>query len=151
MTPRDLDLEVVHLRAHRLRDVLDRLASAGEVTAERLEEDDVLSAAVCWWLVQVVELAVSINSHVAAATLGKGPLDYRQSFALAGDVGLISPALAERLAPSTGLRNVLVHEYVRVDLRTVAAAVPAALEGYGRYVEVVARFLSARGGQEPPR
>ena len=49
--------------------------------------------------------------------------------------------LAERLAPSAGLRNVLVHEYAQVDLALVARGVELARTDYRAYVREVARGL----------
>ena len=53
-------------------------------------------------------------------------------------------AIAAALKPSVGLRNVLTHEYVRVDLTMVAKAVPRAVDGYGHYVREVATALQSR-------
>ena len=39
--------------------------------------------------------------------------------------------LAEQLFPCAGMRNVLVHEYVEIDLEQVAAAVPLARTATG--------------------
>ncbi len=50
-----------------------------------------------------------------------------------------------RLDPSIGMRNVLVHEYLEIDLRKVALAVPPALSCYRRYVQQVAEFVSRVG------
>lgn len=58
---------------------------------------------------------------------------------------MISPELAAELAPSAGLRNILTHEYVAVDLKLVAGAVPLARSGYRRYVTETARFLASLG------
>jgi uncharacterized protein YutE (UPF0331/DUF86 family) len=52
--------------------------------------------------------------------------------------------LAEALAPSAGMRNVLIHAYVAVDLDRVAAALPLARRDFGRYVAAVAAFLADR-------
>jgi uncharacterized protein YutE (UPF0331/DUF86 family) len=54
---------------------------------------------------------------------------------------VIDPALAEQLKPSVGMRNAIVHEYLRLDLERVAAAVPLAVSVYGRYVTAVARSV----------
>ena len=43
-----------------------------------------------------------------------------------------------------GLRNVLVHEYARVDLARVAGAVPVAASDLAEFVRQVARWLSER-------
>jgi len=42
------------------------------------------------------------------------PDDYFQSFIRAGELGFLSPGLAEKLAPSAGPRNRLVHEYDQI-------------------------------------
>ena len=61
-------------------------------------------------------------------------------------LGLIDHDLAERLAPSAGLRNVLVHAYVDLDLARLVAAVPLASEQYAEYVRQVARWVADRNG-----
>jgi len=60
---------------------------------------------------------------------------------------MIDGDLRDDLLPSVGMRNVLVHEYVRVDLARVAAAVPLALDVYRRYIASAAAFVVERGEQ----
>lgn len=76
-----------------------------------------------------------MHAHLAAASLGCGAATYRESFLLAARGGALPDELAERLAPSAGLRNVLVHAYVAVDLRQV---VGLSRTGYRAYVQPVA-------------
>jgi len=138
-----VDTALVQERLRLLRDLLDDLDSIGDVTAERLERDRIVRHAVERIMTQLVDLSVSINGHIAAATLGRAPATYREAFGAAADAGAISRDLAEALAPSAGLRNILTHGYVRVDLGLVADAVPPARESFRRYVTEVAGFLAA--------
>lgn len=135
-----IDAEVVVLRLGLLRELLADLDSVGEVDALRLRDDRLTRHAVERILTQLVDLAVSINSHVAVSA-GKTPSSYRESFHAAAAAGLINVDLAQRLAPSAGLRNVLTHDYVNIDLGLVAGAVTAARRDYGEYVTAVARTL----------
>jgi uncharacterized protein YutE (UPF0331/DUF86 family) len=144
MTPRDLNPRVLQVRLSMMRDLLADLALAGEVTGKRLETDRLVRYAIERILTQLVELASSINSHIAAAILGKVADTYQESFRLAAEAGAIDQQLAEALAPSVGLRNILVHEYVAIDLERVAGAVPLAAEGYAKYLRQVARWLTDR-------
>lgn len=141
MTPKSLDVDVIQARLTLIAALLDDLAGVRDATAGSLEEDRMLRHAVERILAQLVDLAVSVNGHISVAINGRHPSDYRESFALAADAGAISRELAKELAPSVGLRNVLTHEYVRVDLEVIAATVQPALEGYRRYVRDVAGFL----------
>lgn len=135
-----IDAEVVVLRLGLMRELLADLDSVGEVDARRLRDDRLTRHAVERILTQLVDLAVSINSHVAVSA-GKTPSSYRESFHAAAAAGLINVDLAQRLAPSAGLRNVLTHDYVNIDLGLVAGAVTAARRDYGEYVTAVARTL----------
>lgn len=144
VTPRELDADVVHARLRLIRELLDDLEDVGEATKERLEQERLTRRAIERILGQLVDLAVSVNGHVAAALLDRGPSDYRNSFRLAAEAGAIGEDLARDLAPSAGLRNVLIHEYTAIDLDRVARSVPVALDGYRRYVSEVARFLKER-------
>lgn len=150
MTPRGFDASVVHVRLHRMGEILDWLDDLGEVSEERLASDDLLRPAVLWQLVQLVELAVAVNGHLAVSLVGRAPIDYRESFGLVARVGAVPKNLAEELAPSTGLRNVLVHQYLEVDLGRVAASVAAARDGFGRYVGAVSQFLLEQEPEPSP-
>lgn len=144
MTPRSLDPDSITQKLALMRDALDLLRRTDMPTAAALREDGLLRAAVERLLMQLVDQAVAINLHVSGALGGTTERDYRASFGAAAEVGVLPAELAEELADSAGMRNVLVHEYVRVDLEQVAAALPRAVEGYERYVDAVADFLLTR-------
>ena len=92
---------------------------------------------------QLVELAATVNAHVLAVETGHR----RRTSAIlvaAADTGLMGVDLAERLAPSAGLRNVLVHAYLDLDVDRLAVAVPLATEQNSEYVRQVARWVADR-------
>lgn len=140
MTPRAPDPDVIRQRLDALRRALATLASVGQPDADTLRADPILQAAVERLLAQLVDLAVEINAHVASAELGRAPGDYRESFELAAEAGVLPEDLAASLRPSVGLRNVIVHEYLDLDLERLAGAVPLALDGYERFVATVAAW-----------
>jgi len=45
------------------------------------------------------------------------------------------------IAPSTGLRNILVHEYAKIDDTIVYHSIADTLKHYGRYVKEIAAYL----------
>jgi uncharacterized protein YutE (UPF0331/DUF86 family) len=141
MTPAGLDVPVLHAKLRLMRELLDDLEALGPLPPERLGQERIVRYAVERMLTQLVDLAVAVNAHCAAAVLHRAAADYRESFALMATAGILDEALAAELAPSVGLRNVLTHEYVAVDLGVVARSVPLALSGYRRYVGSVADFL----------
>ncbi len=144
MTPRRLDADVVRNKLAAIEHTCDVLASLGDIDGDRLRDDPVVSAAVERLIGRLVDLAVNVNTHLAVALLGRAPGEYRESFDLMAQAGVIEMAMAVQLKPSVGMRNVIVHEYVRLDLALVAAVVPEAIDAYRAYVTAVARFLVDR-------
>lgn len=142
MTPPPLDADLVLVKLRHMRALLDDLDGVPAVSATDLQRDRMLRHALERILTSLVELAAGINAHLAAATLGSGAATYRESFQLAVRVGALPVELAERLAPSAGLRNVLVHEYVAVDLEQVVAAVALSRTAYRSYLHAVADWVA---------
>ncbi len=145
MSPRQFEPLIVEARLAHLQRLLHDLETVGPLDAARLEKESITRLALERILTQLVEFAVAINSHLGAALLGKAKVDYAGSFNLAVEAGAISEETAARLRPSTGTRNILIHQYLDVDLAQVAEAAARAPEDYGRYVREVADFLLERG------
>ncbi len=148
VTPRRLDPEVVDARLRSIEPLLTRLEQLRDVTGSRLAEDLDLRLVVERTLTVLVDTAVSVNSRVVTASGRPSPADYRSTFLAAADVGLLTPGLAGRIAPSAGLRNLLTHRYGEVDQQRLAEAVPGAVEDYREYVAQVSRWLLDAGGSE---
>lgn len=127
-----------------MRRLLDLLDEVRDTTADELRQDLWLRLSVERALQQLVDLAVKINAHVATSSGLPAPGSYYASFPAAAEAGVLDDALATALAPSTGLRNRLVHEYEEIDLAVVASALPAAVDGYAAYVRRVARWLQGQ-------
>lgn len=147
MTPGRLDPEVVQRRLREIRVQIDRLDELGDLDAARLRSDWIVAAAVERLLIAAVDLAVEVNTHLVVAAGRVPPQDYRSSFGGAAEAGWLPRELAERLAPSAGLRNVLVHRYLDIDPEQVAAAAVQARSDYRQYVRAVGAALRQRGGE----
>lgn len=143
MTPRRLDPDTIHEKLRLMEQTLGHLDDLGQVDRGRLTAEPVVRAAVERWITVLVDLAVAVNLHVVAARLGRSAADYATSFHMAAEAGAIEQELAVRLAPSAGARNVLVHEYVAIDLDQLVIAVARARADYPEFVRQVAAFARA--------
>ena len=96
-------------------------------------------------LQELIEAAIDINTHIIVETGNAAPDDYYESFIKVGELNIIPPDLAEKLAPSAGLRNRLVHEYDSLDHAIVLDAVKTAEELYPRYMREIEDYISKTG------
>lgn len=63
------------------------------------------------FLQEVIEAACDVNAHVLSEKGLGAPEDYRSGFIRMAQAGILSPSLAQQLAPSASLRNRIVHGY----------------------------------------
>ena len=134
---RDLDLRRLRL----MSDALDHLQTLDGTSGADLDARPLQRAAAERLLQVVVDLALDVNGHVVVALTGRAPQTGRESFTDLAACGIITHELAGVLAPSAGMRNVLVHHYVDVRTDLVAAAITKTLAAYPAYVEALAEYL----------
>ena len=82
-----------------------------------------------------VEAASDLLEHLLVQAFDSKPQTYTDTFRLAGQHGLITADLAQRLLPAAGLRNRLVHDYEAIDPSRVHAAMASALQDLEQLAE----------------
>jgi len=137
----DLDRALVRRKLARILRNLDDLAPIEALSLEAFRSERFRQKGTERLLQEVVEAAVDVNLHLLRVHGRPSPRDYYGSFTLLGDAGLIPNEVAEALAPSTGLRNRLVHEYDDLDDGIVLEAVAEARRLYPRYVSAIEELL----------
>ena len=142
---RPLDKAVVRRKLEVIVENLRALEPVRHRKKEEYVKDIFLRKAVERMLQELIEAAIDINVHIIAESGSPVPEDYYESFISAGTIGILSPVLAEHLAPSAGLRNRLVHEYDTLDHALVLDAVKMAEELYPRYIKEIEDFISKPG------
>lgn len=90
---------------------------------------------------ELIEAAIDINIHIMTQVGETVPDDYYQSFMKLGEKDVIPMSLAQKLAPSAGLRNRLVHEYDVIDDAIVLQAVVTCQQQYPLYIKAIEDYL----------
>ncbi len=92
----------------------------------------------------IVENMVDINSVIISQKNLPPPKDYYSSFERLGTISALPLDFAGGLAPCTGMRNRLVHEYDRIDDRIVFDSIPKLLEMVDQYIAFIHQYLEAQ-------
>ncbi len=142
MTPPTPDRATIRARLRAMRETLAELEALRSTDADTLSAEPLTRAAAERLIQVVVDLAVDINGHLVTSETGAAPHTGHDSFLAVAAIGAISEDLAERLAPSAGLRNILVHRYVDIRTDLVAGAIPTVLDGLADYVRQTADWLA---------
>jgi uncharacterized protein YutE (UPF0331/DUF86 family) len=139
-----LDIDIIRAKIAIILENLKALEPIKEMNRDEYLRDLYKRKATERLLQELIEAAIDINTHMVVDSGHAPPEDYYQSFIRAGELGILSPGLAEKLAPSAGLRNRLVHEYDRIDHSIILKAVTMAEELYPEYVEEISAVLSRK-------
>ncbi|MBS4032376.1 MAG: DUF86 domain-containing protein [Clostridiales bacterium] len=89
----------------------------------------------------IVESMVDINSMIIAEEKQPPPKDYYVSFEIMARLGYLPQQFAEELAPCTGMRNRIVHEYDKIEDDIVFATIPKLKEMATEYIRLINNSL----------
>lgn len=90
----------------------------------------------------VVNEAIDINQHIIVNSGYKElPFDFRESFLLLVKAKVYPKGFAQKIANSVGLRNILVHQYRKLDEKIFYASIKDCLRQYPKYCCYILKFI----------
>lgn len=92
---------------------------------------------------KAIQRSLDIAGHVVAAEGYREPTNYGDLFDILGEEGVLPPSVAEDMVEMAGFRNVLVHEYARIDDDRVYDHLQD-LERFRAFARALSGFLDVR-------
>ncbi|MDP2630705.1 MAG: DUF86 domain-containing protein [Candidatus Uhrbacteria bacterium] len=89
----------------------------------------------------IVDTAVDINTHIIVESAFGVPDDYQNTFVVLGEQKILPMSFVNRIAPSVGLRNMIIHRYGHVDLKRMVDDIASEIGDYREYVKYILDFL----------
>lgn len=108
---------------------------------EQLVSDEAMSSLAERRLERVINRAIDVNLHLLRSVGSPPPNDYTHSFLDLATVGILTPALAQGLAPCVGVRNILTHEYDDLDMKQFFSSLQHAVRLFPNYAREIERFI----------
>ncbi len=140
MTP--LDKDVLVKKIEEIEKDLTFLKELTEkITLEEYKKSEEVQLQAERLLERIIGRAIDINFHILQEEFKTLPKTYRESFLLLEKVGLLSGDIAPKIAPLSGLRNILAHEYDSIDVSKVYQGIQAVLEYIPLYLEAIVKYL----------
>ena len=136
-----VDRDVVARRILALNEAIGNLRASNAGDESRLRSQALLRAAAERWMQVAIESCIDLAFHVLADRGLPAPPSGRAAFQTLAMEGVLEAALAERLGNAVSMRNVLVHDYVAVDLSILARAVREDLSDLESFASATERFL----------
>lgn len=138
-----LDKELIKRKLQFNQRELERLAPFANLTIDKIAQNEEKHAACERYLERLIGRAIDINRHIIAE-LGDVTLPvirYRDTFLALAELGIYPKEFGEKIAPSAGLRNALVHEYNNIDENLFKKSIGEAIREYNEYAKYILIFL----------
>ena len=141
MTKKDR-ITQINEKLNALGDYLQILKSFGKVTETELKKDPVKRGAVERYLQLAAEVVLDVAGQLIAEYRYRTPEDYKESILILGEEGVLPQDFAKRFAKIAGFRNILVHDYLKIDYQKVADNLNNRLGDFEKFTKAIAKHLS---------
>jgi len=124
-----------------LEDYLKILKSLGKIDAGILEKDVIKRGAVERYLQLACEIILDVANQIIAEHRFRTPDEYKSSILILGEEGVLDKKFSEDFSKMAGFRNILVHDYLKLDYEKVADKVNNRLGDFEKFAKAVAKFI----------
>lgn len=90
----------------------------------------------------IVDTSIDINTHIILESDFMVPNDYQSTFITLAENKILAMDFALKIAPSVGLRNLIVHKYGKVDLKKMVDDIKSGISQYLEYLNYINSFLA---------
>ncbi|GBE00507.1 hypothetical protein BMS3Abin07_02558 [bacterium BMS3Abin07] len=134
--------ERVSNKLENLREYVGYLRGYRSCTIDELKRDHTLKGAVERYLQLSAECVIDI-AEIMISELGlRKPEEYKESIDILGEAGVIPNDFAYYFSPLAGFRNILVHEYTKVDLSEVHRHLQKDLDDFEKFSRYIIDYLN---------
>jgi len=133
--------EKVAKKLEQLREYVGYLKNYQKYSLDNLTKDHTLKGAVERYLHLSAECVIDIAEIIIAELRLRKPEEYREAIDILGEAGILPHEFAYRFAPIAGFRNILVHEYTKIDLAEVYRHLQQDLADFEKFAGYIIEYL----------
>ncbi len=133
--------QLIQEQLKELDTVLEELSKYRKTSREELAASLSLRWVIERGLLAAATLVFDLLDHILTAAFGEYSQTYEDSLRLAHQKGILSEELYSRMKGLGGFRNIIVHEYVRVDLRPLCENLNKAFQVFPAFSAEIQEWL----------
>jgi len=139
-----LDRQVIEAHLQNMEEALANLGRYRALSLEELRKDLSLVWIAEKGLQILIQNLLDIGAHVLASEIKNDWDDYGEIILKLGHHGIIPMDFSERIHGMAGLRNILIHEYLKVDVPTLHEYLKKRLVDFTDFMSHIQEYLSKR-------
>lgn len=92
----------------------------------------------------VVDTVIDINTHLISTENLRAPEDATETFFILGEAGILPMDFVKKFSPIAGLRNIVVHDYEKIDVEKMINDIKSDIGQFGEYVIFMDDFIRGK-------
>jgi uncharacterized protein YutE (UPF0331/DUF86 family) len=128
----------------KLADLDQYVTQVGEfrgITTEEYRRDWKTQRIIERTLQMAIEVCADVANHIIADRNLRMPSTYAEAFEVLGEAGILIAAQREAMVRMSGFRNLIVHEYARIDPAMVVRVLRERLGDFAAFKAAILRIL----------
>jgi len=139
-----VDIESIAARFKHLRDYLKVLKELKKINKNKFIDDYHYYGLAERYLQLAIECVLDVGSMLIVSLDLRKPSDRQEIIDILEEAKIISSMLSTRLSGIAGFRNLLAHEYVKIDRNKVYSILNNRIPNLESYAKAVTRYLKKK-------
>ena len=136
-----VDPERVEQQIHLIRRYTENLEEIAQKSLKEFLDDPHAVGSARYYLQVSIESCINIANHIIASEGLRAPRDYKDSFRVLNEAGILPDDLTRTMRAMAGLRNLLVHLYWEVDDEMIYADIRTRLNDFETFIAHILDFV----------
>ena len=136
-----VDADLVRRKVAELEEYQRQIEEYHDLTIQQYRSDWKTQRIVDRTLHLMIESCLDVANHVIADRRLKVPATYAETFEVLGEASILSNDLRDAMIRMAGFRNLLVHEYTRVEPGVVVGILRQHLGDFSRFCTAILAAL----------
>ena len=133
--------DLISARLERLRQYIKILKSIQKQDIQTFKKDPFVHGAAERYLHLSIECLLDIGNHIISDQGYRKPETYAEVFQILGEEKIITPQLLNELEGMAAFRNILVHDYLKIDLSEIYRIIQEKVKALDQLARVYASLL----------
>lgn len=133
--------EIIAERLEKLKNYLKILKTVRKFNFERFDTDPFIHGTAERYLHLSIECVLDVGNHVISDRSCRKPETYGEIFEILAEEKIISKKLLLELKGLAAFRNILVHDYLKLDRKKIYEVIQNRLKCFENLAKVYASFL----------
>lgn len=132
--------EVIEQHIQNMEEALANLSKYKDISFEEFQKDLSLIWIVEKGLEILIQNLLDIGAHLLASEIKNDWEDYGEVILKLGNHGIVPQEFSDQIKGIAGLRNILIHEYLRIDLNKLFDYLRYRLEDFIQFIRYIREY-----------